>query len=88
MKSTSGPQTHQRAQAPAARTAKFVVAVVAGCLAAATLPMVASANEDHPGCNGLYETARFRTAQQVDDTNGHNTVHHVFEELGCGDHGG
>jgi hypothetical protein len=62
------------------------MAAAAGCLAAVTLPVVASANEGHPGCNGLYETARFRTAQQVGETHGHDTVHHVFERLGCGDH--
>ena len=85
MNSTSGPQTHQPIQAPARRTARYVVAVVAGCLAAATLPMVASANEGHPGCNGLYEVARFSTAQNG-DTPGHDTVHHVFEAMGCGGH--
>jgi hypothetical protein len=68
------------------RPARFAVAVAAGCLAALTLPVVASANEDHPGCQGLYETARFRTFQQVGETHGHETVHHVFERLGCGDH--
>jgi hypothetical protein len=52
------------------------------------LPITAAASETHPGCNGLFEQARFRTYQQVGDTNGHETVHHVFERLGCGEHHG
>ena len=76
----------QRARALATRRTRFAVAAAAGCLAAVTLPMVASANEGHPGCNGLYETARFRTYQQVGETHGHETVHNLLERLGCGDH--
>lgn len=69
---------------PTAR--RTAIAIAAGSLAALTLPLAASASEDHPGCTGLYDQARFRTYQQVGDTHGHETVHHVFERLGCGDH--
>lgn len=86
MRTTSIHQTNHRTRASATPKGRFALAVAAGCLAVVTLPMVASANEGHPGCNGLYETARFRTAQQVGETHGHDTVHHVFERLGCGGH--
>lgn len=74
--------THRRTPT----TRRAALAVAAGCLGALTLPLTAAASEAHPGCNGLFEQARFRTYQQVGDTNGHETVHHVFERLGCGDH--
>ena len=86
MNTSSAHHTGQRARASTTRRTRFAVAAAAGCLAAVTLPMAASANEGHPGCNGLYETARFRTYQQVGETHGHETVHHVLERLGCGDH--
>jgi hypothetical protein len=71
------------------RTSSFrraTLTAALGCLAAVAVPITAAASEDHPGCNGLYEQARFRTYQQVGETHGHDTVHHVFERLGCGDH--
>lgn len=85
MKTTSRTETHRGAPNSATRTARLALATAAGCLAAVALPMVASANEGHPGCNGLYETARFSTAKHR-DTHGHDTVHSVFERLGCGGH--
>lgn len=66
-------------------------AVLVAAASAATVgvslavPAAASATEGPPGCNGLYERARFATFQQVGDTHGHETVHHVFERLGCGE---
>ncbi len=38
------------------------------------------------GCNGLYDVARFETFKNGRDTNGHDTVHHQFEEHGCAHH--
>lgn len=91
MKATTAHQRTRRASSPTARRVKIAVAAAAGCLAALTVPGVASASEGHPGCNGLFEHARFATYQQVErtgETNGHETVHHLFEHLGCGGHHG
>jgi hypothetical protein len=91
MNTTSAHRAIHRASGSTARRAKIGVAAVAGCLGALTVPGVIFASETHPGCDGLYEHARFATYQQVDktgETNGHDTVHHVFEDLGCGHHHG
>ena len=67
------------------RAVLFAAASAAAVGVSLAVPAAASASEGHTGCNGLYERARFATFQQVGDTHGHETVHHVFERLGCGE---